>query len=116
MTEPLESSGRISRPVLAAQGDAVLPQAGKQTVLRYAGLHSRDARGREVASRLEVREREIRLVIEDGRAEYPLVVDPVVTWNKASELTASDGAANGQFGNSVSVSGNTAVVGPPTKR
>jgi len=98
-------------PVLAAEGDAVLLQAGEQTVLRYAGLHARDARGREVASRLEVREREIRLVIEDGSAEYPLVVDPVVTSTQESELTASNGAQGDLFGWSVSVSGNTAVVG-----
>ncbi len=103
------------RPVLAANGDAVLLQTGKQTVLCYAGLHARDARGRDVASRLQVRGREIRLVIEDNRAEYPLVVDPVVTWNQESELTSSNGAAGDQFGWSVSVSGNTAVIGAPYK-
>jgi len=33
------------------------------------------------------------------------------TWNQQRELTASDGAANDNFGRSVSVSGNTAVIG-----
>jgi hypothetical protein len=49
-------------------------------------------------------------------AEYPLVVDPLVSWNQETELTQS-GIAPSQgnlaytFGWSVSVSGNTAVVG-----
>ncbi len=33
------------------------------------------------------------------------------TWSQQAKLTASDGAANDSFGNSVSVYGNTAVVG-----
>ncbi len=103
------------RPVLSSAGDAVLLQSsegGHKTVLRYAGLHARDARGREVASRLEV-DRDIRLVIEDAAAEYPLVVDPVVTatWPQQAELTAADGASNDSFGYSVAVNGSTAVVG-----
>jgi nucleoside-specific outer membrane channel protein Tsx len=35
------------------------------------------------------------------------------TWSQQAELTSSDGAANDEFGNSVAVSGNTAVVGAP---
>ncbi len=35
------------------------------------------------------------------------------TWTQQAELTASDGAANDQFGWSVAVSGNTALVGAP---
>ncbi|MDR3702882.1 MAG: FG-GAP-like repeat-containing protein [Candidatus Sulfopaludibacter sp.] len=102
-------------PVLSPAGDAVLLQAGRQTVLRYAGLRTRDARGLDVPSRMEAGAHEIRLVVEDRGAVYPLVVDPVVTWNQASELTASDGLAGDWFGASVSVSGKTAVVGVPYK-
>ena len=112
--EPLVIALGVSgglRPALAADGGAVLLQTGKRTVLRYGGLHARDASGREVASRFEVGRHEIRLVIEDSAAEYPLVVDPVVTWNQESEVTASDGANSDYFGYSVSVSGSTAFVG-----
>jgi len=35
------------------------------------------------------------------------------TWTQQAELTASDGAANDSFGNSVAVSGSTALVGAP---
>ena len=34
-------------------------------------------------------------------------------WSQEQELTASDGAANTRFGFSISVSGNTAVIGSP---
>src|SRR5208283_813584 len=33
------------------------------------------------------------------------------TWTQAAKLTASDGAAGDQFGDSVSIDGNTVVVG-----
>jgi hypothetical protein len=41
-------------------------------------------------------------------------VNSGTTWSQQQELTASDGAANDYFGLSVSVSGNTAVVGAPS--
>ncbi len=101
------------RPVMAPGGEAVLLQRDGQTVLRYAGLRSWDARGRMAPSHLDVRGREIRLVVEDSHAEYPLVVDP--TWTQQAEMVASDGATGDDFGYSVAVSGNTAVVGAPDK-
>ena len=66
-------------PVLAANSDVVLLQSRGREVFRYGGLKSWDARGRDIASRLEVREREIRLIVDDRDAEYPLVVDPLLT-------------------------------------
>src|ERR1022692_923729 len=102
------------RPALAAGGDAVLLESGGRTILRYGGLRSWDARGRTIASRLEVRERQVRLVVEDRDAEYPLVVDPI--WTQEAKLTASDGLAGDAFGVSVSVSGDTAVVGADIKK
>jgi len=46
--------------------------------------------------------------VDDTNARYPLMIDPFIQTDK---LTASDGAAGGQFGRSVSVSGDTVVVG-----
>ena len=37
------------------------------------------------------------------------------TWSQQQKLTAADGAANDQFGDSVSVSGNTMLIGAPFK-
>ena len=95
--------------VQRADEGSVLFESSQGVVLRYAGLRAWDARGRVLPSRLEVRGREIRLIVEDESAEYPLVIDPV--WTQQQELTASDGAASDWFGNSVSVSGDTAVIG-----
>jgi fibronectin type 3 domain-containing protein len=50
--------------------------------------------------------------MDDVGAEYPITVDPIIIVEKA-KLTASDGAAWDYFGNSVSISGNTIVVGVP---
>ena len=43
----------------------------------------------------------------------PLIVDP--TWAQQQKLVASDGAADDNFGASVSVSGDTAVIGSERK-
>jgi len=37
------------------------------------------------------------------------------TWTQQQELTAADGASGDEFGNTVAVSGNTAIVGAPYK-
>src|ERR1017187_10011756 len=97
-------------PVQKAADDSVLFESDKGVMLRYAGLKALDARGRTVPSRLEVRGREIRLVVEDRAAQYPLVVDPA--WTQQQERTASN-AGEDQFGWSVSGSGDTAVVSSP---
>ena len=58
---------------------------------------------------MELIGREIRLLVEDRDAQYPLVVDP--TWSQQAEPTSSDGAAGNNFGYSVAIDGGTAVVG-----
>jgi sugar lactone lactonase YvrE len=111
-SEPLVIALGVSgelRPAQKADDSSALFESGKGVVLHYAGLGALDARGRILPSRLEVRGGEIRLIVEDQGAQYPLVVDP--TWTQQQELTASNGAANDYFGYSVSVSGNTAVIG-----
>jgi streptogramin lyase len=100
-------------PVQKADDGAVLFESGTGFVLRFAGLTVLDARGRTQPSRLEVRGGEVRLVVEDQGAQYPLVVDP--TFTQQQELTASDGLPTDYFGDSVSVSGDTAVIGAPRK-
>ncbi|MBI4703474.1 MAG: FG-GAP repeat protein [Deltaproteobacteria bacterium] len=55
------------------------------------------------------RNRAIRLLVDDRGARYPVRVDPLV-WGE-QKLLASDGAAEDWFGYSVSLSGDTALVG-----
>jgi hypothetical protein len=47
--------------------------------------------------------------VEEGEAVYPVSIDPV--FSQQQKLTASDGAADDQFGFSVAISGETIVVG-----
>jgi uncharacterized protein (TIGR03437 family) len=111
--EPLEIALAVSgglRPLQKANDDSVLFESDRGARLRYAGLQAVDARGRVVPSRMVLHRREIRLIVDDRDARYPLVVDP--TWTQLTTvLTASNGGRNDNFGISVSVSGNTAVVG-----
>lgn len=81
-----------------------------QAVLAYSELKVEDALGAQVPARMELSGvSALRLVIEDQGARYPLEVDPIFT--SVGKVTAPDGAANDLFGYSVSVSGDTALVG-----
>jgi hypothetical protein len=81
-----------------------------KTGLRYAGLSAADAAGRRLPAWLEVQGEQLLLRVNDTGARYPVVIDP---WLQLAELTASDGAPGDGFGSSVSISGNTVVVGSP---
>ncbi len=147
-------------PELEDEGRSILLRSGGTPELRYAGLRAWDARGRDLPARMEITGDEIRILVDDANAAYPVTIDPAVqqaeltapdgaggdgfglpislskntvaagaagknghtgaayvfvrsgtTWSLQAELTASDGAVNDFFGYSVSVSGNTVVVG-----
>jgi len=80
-------------------------------VLSYSKLAAFDAGGKRLAARMRIANGEVRLEVEDGGAEYPLTIDPLIATE--TKLTASDAAANDEFGTSVAISGSTAVVGAP---
>jgi FG-GAP repeat len=94
---------------LSQQDGAVLLKSGKSTVLRYGGLSARDALGRAIPAHMEARNNEIRLVVEDQHAQYPLTVDP--TWTQQQELTDPESYDDDEFGYSVAISGPIAVIG-----
>src|SRR6202011_1408335 len=77
--------------------------------LRYDHLVATDARGRELPARMEVLGRQISLVVDDSAATYPVRIDP--TFSQVTELTATDTASGDQFGYSIKISGDTALVG-----
>ena len=110
ITEPLAIALGVTGDLAPTRKDGAILLASAQGVaLRYTGLTARDARGHILPSRMELIGREIRLLVEDRDAQYPLVVDP--TWSQQAELTSSDGAAGDNFGYSVAIDGGTAVVG-----
>jgi hypothetical protein len=116
---PAGNHGEALTLMVGIQGDltASVDEDGKgltlndahgQARLRYRGLTATDATGKELRSWIEVRSNQMFLRVEDAGARYPVVIDPFV---QLAELTASDGAAGDEFGISVSLSGNTAIVG-----
>ena len=105
----LEISGAL-HPKLVSASEVALLDSNDQAVLRYGDLKAWDARGRKLASRLGVEGGQVHLVVEDSRAVYPITIDPTVT---QIVLTPSDGASSSRLGQSVAISGNTAVVGAP---
>ena len=116
---PAQNQGQPLTLVVGLQGDLTasvdkhgtgltLNDANGHARLRYTGLRVTDAASKELRSWVEVRSNQMFLRVEDAGARYPVVIDPLV---QLAELTASDGVAGDEFGISVSLSGNTAVVG-----
>ncbi|MFN7929667.1 MAG: MBG domain-containing protein, partial [Blastocatellia bacterium] len=93
-----------------AKGQAITLQ-NSSTSLRYDELHAFDATGRELPARMELTGKELALVVNDAGAVWPLTIDP--TLSQQTQFTASNGAASDQFGYSVAISGDTAIVGVP---
>jgi hypothetical protein len=107
LTLALGVSGNLA---LSQQGGTVLLKSGDKVVLRYGGLSARDARGRLLPAHIEARSHEIRMVVDDREAQYPLTVDPA--WLQEQELAeTTDQQADGSFGTAVSVSGTTVLIG-----
>jgi hypothetical protein len=87
-----------------------LRDAGDATRVRYTDLWARDAKGTALVASMDAVPGGIALRVDAHRATFPVTVDPMA-WVQTAELTASDGAADDSFGNSVSLSGTTAIIG-----
>jgi hypothetical protein len=96
-------------PVVEKEGKGIVFRNthGKE-IVRYSGLSAYDATGKTLYARMEADQEGIRLIVEDHTAVYPITIDPFIETKK---LLASDGAAEDYFGYSVSIIGDTAIVG-----
>jgi hypothetical protein len=92
-------------------GAVVFSDAAGKRKLRYSGLVSWDANGRKLESHMRVQGSQLLLEVDDQSAVYPVTVDPV--FSNGATLVASDPFENDQFGYSVSISGDVAVIGAP---
>ncbi|MFA7097373.1 MAG: hypothetical protein WC383_12955 [Gammaproteobacteria bacterium] len=97
-------------PRLEAGELAFADRAG-QTRLRYGALAAYDADGRALPARMALDGTRLLLAVDDAGARYPVVVDPLFA--AETKLTADDGAADDEFGWSVALDGDTALVGAP---
>jgi hypothetical protein len=85
--------------------------ATNQGSVSYAGLKVWDATGKKLPATMQLRGAEIVIGVEDAEAKYPVTIDPL--WNNEAILSENPPGTDHRFGNSVSVSDNTAVVGTP---
>jgi formylmethanofuran dehydrogenase subunit D len=112
--QPLTIALALSRELTAAVDDdrtgLSLKAPDGKAAFRYTGLSAADAAGKKLPAWLEVQGGQLLLRVRDAGARYPVVIDP---WVQLAELTASDGTSGDTFGASVSISGNTVVVGSP---
>jgi len=81
-------------------------------VLRYGGLTVHDAVGRSLPAHLELTGQQLRLVVQDRGARYPIQIDPYAYQTELDLATAGD-----ELGFSVALSsdGNTALLGTPSR-
>ncbi len=105
----IELSGGLRADLEDNGQTVVLSQPAGKKVMRYDHLAAFDALGRKLAARMELSDGYISLLVEDTGAFYPVTIDPIFT--EIKKLTASDAASLDLFGNSVALSGDTAVVG-----
>jgi uncharacterized repeat protein (TIGR01451 family) len=76
--------------------------------LTYTGLTAIDAAGQTLPARIEAEADELRLIIEEKKAQYPITIDPII---QQAYLKASNTEAGDAFGISVAIAGDTVVVG-----
>jgi hypothetical protein len=80
------------------------------TILTYSGLKAWDAKGRPLPAVMRANDTHVLVEVDARGAGYPVTIDPIA---QQAYLKASNTDAGDQFGDSVSVSGNTVVVGAP---
>jgi trimeric autotransporter adhesin len=110
LTLALILAGDLTASVDSDGAGLTLKDRDGAAVLRYSGLKTLDAAGKELKSSLEVNGNTLLLMVDDRKARYPVVVDP---WMQQARLHASNGKPNEELAWSVSADGDTVVVGAP---
>ncbi|MGE0104873.1 MAG: PxKF domain-containing protein [Blastocatellales bacterium] len=108
----MEMSGDLKAAASPDGDTALMKDSAGRVVLRYSGLKVWDSANRTLPARLTVKSNEIAIEVDDRGAVYPVTIDPVLV-SETAKLEASDKDANDQFGVSVSIDGDTAIVGAP---
>ncbi|MDX1708012.1 MAG: FG-GAP repeat protein, partial [Desulfobacterales bacterium] len=97
-------------PELTARGLAFKDSAGKVR-MHYHQLLAFDARQQILPARLALAGNHLSITVDTRGAVYPLTIDPL--FSSEQDLSASDAAAEDQFGDAVAVDGDTIVIGAP---
>jgi hypothetical protein len=81
--------------------DFIDAQGGR--TIRYGELHAFDAQGAALASELVVTGTELAILVDDRQADYPITIDPIITF---PAWTGESNQAAANFGWSVSTAGD----------
>jgi len=112
LTVELALGGDLVGTVNAVGDGLTLTRPDGSAALGYTGLAACDARGTTLPASLEVRvegaHSELLIHVNDAGAQGPITIDPFV---QEAKLTASNYKGSSSFGWSVSIDGNTVVVG-----
>jgi len=108
LTLVLSADGLLPRTTVGSSDIGLYAHDGR-LALRYSDLFAHDALGRQLEAWMTVERGAIRLHVDDAIAHYPLSIDPL--FSVIQKLVASDGYKYDKFGNAVSLSGDTALVG-----
>jgi hypothetical protein len=99
----LDISGNV-KPVLSKDGRTVNFLSSKDAkVLQYGNLKAFDAKGKALPSRFEFAGNLLKIVVDDSAANYPIVVDPLLT---TPAWTAESDQSGANFGYAVSTAGD----------
>ncbi|UZR29742.1 InlB B-repeat-containing protein [Methylococcus mesophilus] len=99
--------------VLGKDGkSAEFRDASGRSVLDYRDLSVVDAHGKALPAYLKADGSQLTIAVDTRDAAWPIVVDPLIV-RLETTLTAPDSVQKRNFGQSVAVSGDTAVVGAP---
>lgn len=102
-------------PTTSSEDSVDLRDASGAVVAHYAHLYVVDANDERIPASLGVAGSLVRIEIDDARARYPLIVDPLV-WLEEATLLASGSLPGDRLGDSVALSadGSRAIVGAST--
>ena len=112
--QPLTLEMTLATDLAASQqGNALSFVNAAGTTISYNKLQVWDADGRELPARMQLADNQMRLIIDDSEANYPLTIDPSL--GQQAYLKASNTDASDLFGYSVAISDDTVVVGSQTE-
>ncbi len=92
------------------RGDVIVWNSPERT-LETRELFAFDADGKQLSASMQASSGELSIEVDVADARYPIVIDPI--WMEQEKLIASTASALGWFGHSISVFGDTAVIGMP---
>jgi uncharacterized repeat protein (TIGR01451 family) len=108
LTLRMKVRGGLHPQVQTNGGGVDFCKADGTAALTYTGLTAMDAAGQALSARIEAEADELRLIVEEKSAQYPITIDPII---QQAYLKASNTEASDAFGISVAIAGNTVVVG-----